>query len=106
MDTRFARTDNDSPSRCFFRSGIHAVTFPGRTPPVPRRVGGAAPARGRVRGVARFLRGGTRTGEVRPDALEDVARRRLPRPAAAVQGGAGVPEPEVRAPLAHGPRSG
>src|SRR5689334_8213931 len=94
-------TDMDSHSRYSHRSGTDAVTLPRRSPPVACRFGGAAPGRGRVRGAARVVRGGTAPARAgRPDALDDLPRRGIARPAAAVQGGPGVPEPEVRAPPA------
>ena len=88
--------------------GVDSCRHPsGKSSPVRCRVG-VAP--GRARRAVRFLRGRPPGGETacqaRPDALDDLPRRRLARPAAAVQGGPGVPEPEVRSPLAHRPRPG
>ena len=54
--------------------------------------------------MAHVIRG--RAGEGRTDALDDLPRRRLARPAAALQGGPGVSQPEVRASPAHRPTAG
>src|SRR5438477_8451846 len=101
MTILFATRLDDHP-RCSFRSGIHEVGFPRRMALVPCRVGISVLAPRRIRGVAcsnsRAIASsqGSRACEGRAEALDDVARRRLTGSAAAVQGGAGVSEPEVQ----------
>src|SRR5262249_14601894 len=81
-----------------FSLGVdHAVTHPGHSPPVRRRPG----ARGLSGGPAGVIRRGA--SQNRPVALVELQGGRLARPAAAVQGGPRVPEPEVPPAPAHGP---
>src|ERR1700720_3048409 len=95
-------------TNCFFntsyvsRRATHAVTLKTWTPPFSHRAG--VGSRCRMRGLVRFVRG--RTNQAHAHAVDYLPVSRLSRPAAALQGGAGVPEAEVRASLAHRPTAG
>src|SRR5439155_11506250 len=86
MGTPPTQSQNGLADALLFSERNHAVNHPRRAPPLHCPVGVGALARSRIdRGTQ-----GARTGETRPQTLDHLARRRLARPAAALQGGAGV----------------